>query len=447
MLVLAIDDEPSMLEFYKDALSSRDIRVETAADPGQGLALLAQLNPDLVFLDLVMPGMNGTEVLHRIREHNAAVSVVMVTGQYTVDSAVEAIREGATDYLGKPVSVEKLRRIAQQVEEQLVRQRRSEEINSELIRIFNLEGLVGRSPAMLEVFDLVQRVAPHFRTALVIGETGTGKELVARALHNLSPRKEQRFAIANCAAIVETLTESQLFGHTKGAFTGALEDKTGLFEWANRGTVFLDEIGELSPQIQSKLLRVVEYSEVQKVGAPQPRQVDVNIIAATSRDLKQEAKGGKFRSDLWYRLNMVEIHLPPLRQRSEDLLLLSNYFLDHFRKQYRKEIRDLSRRAQNALLGYSWPGNVRELQNVIGRACLLARGNFIDVSDLALSSSRENSSLETKQGVLQENERAAILKVLATTKNKREAARVLGIGRTTLYRLMRKYGIEDKQEE
>jgi transcriptional regulator with PAS, ATPase and Fis domain len=290
-------------------------------------------------------------------------------------------------------------------------------------------------------------VAPHFRTALVIGETGTGKELVARALHNLSPRKDQRFAIANCAAIVETLTESQLFGHTKGAFTGALEDKTGLFEWANRGTVFLDEIGELSPQIQSKLLRVVEYSEVQKVGAPQPRQVDVNIIAATSRDLKQEAKGGQFRADLWYRLNMVEIHLPPLRQRSEDLLLLSNYFLNYFRKQYGKEIRGLSRRAQNALFSYSWPGNVRELQNVIGRACLLARGNFIDVSDLALSSAREDSPLELKQGVLQENERAAILKVLATTKNKREAARVLGIGRTTLYRLMRKYGIEDKQEE
>jgi DNA-binding NtrC family response regulator len=446
MLILAIDDDHATLEFYKDVLSSRDVRIEVTTDPSQGMELADKLAPDLILLDKVMPGIDGMEVLRRIRQQDSNAFVVMITGEYSVETAVAAIREGASDYVGKPVPVEKLRAIATQVEEQIDRRQRSEEINRELVRIFNLEGIIGRSPAMLEVFDLIQRVAPHFRTALIIGDTGTGKELVARALHNRSPRKEQRFAIANCAAIVETLTESQLFGHTKGAFTGAFEDKTGLFEWANRGTVFLDEIGELTPPIQSKLLRVVEYSEVQKVGAPQPRPVDVNIIAATSRDLKQESKAGKFRSDLWYRLNMVEIHLPPLRKRAEDLLLLANYFLEQFNKQYGKAIRGISRRAQNALLNHDWPGNVRELQNVIGRACLLARGNFLDLSDLALVAEKAVSANEPTHGVLEENEKASIQRILASVKNKREAARILGIGRTTLYRLMRKYGIEDKGE-
>jgi DNA-binding NtrC family response regulator len=445
MLVLAIDDESGMLEFYKQALSFSDVEVVTTTDPNQGFSMVSELCPDVVLLDMVMPGANGMDILRKIREQDSRQFVVMITGQYTIESAVAAIREGAADYICKPISVEKLKNIVRMVKELDTRRKKSKEIEKELLNVFNLEGLIGRSPAMLELFELMQRVAPHFRTALIIGETGTGKELVARALHNLSPRKDQRFAVANCAALVETLTESQLFGHTKGAFTGAFEDKTGLFEWANRGTVFLDEVGELTLPIQSKLLRVVEYSEVQKVGAPQPRQVNTNIIAATSRDLRQESQNGKFRADLWYRLNMVEIHLPPLRARLEDLPLLCNHFLQQFNNQYGKQIQGLSRRAQLALMNYSWPGNVRELQNVIGRASLLARGNFIDKSDLSIASEGAPELQEAKQGVLQQNERAAIVKVLSTAKNKREAARVLGIGRTTLYRLMQKYGISDDE--
>jgi DNA-binding NtrC family response regulator len=444
--VVAIDDESSMLDFYQAALSGPGVALERSADPARGLELVRQVDPDLVLLDLTMPEMDGLEVLRQIAARAYRARVIMVTGNYSIETAVKAIQEGAADYVCKPLSVEKLRALVEQARQLVVREERAEAIEKELIQAFSLEGLIGRSPRMLEVFDLIQRVGPHFRTAVVTGETGTGKELVARALHRLSPRRTERFAVFNCGAIVETLVESQLFGHRKGAFTGAVADQTGLFEWASKGTVFLDEIGELSPAAQSKLLRVLENGEIQMIGSPQSRQVDVLVIAATSRNLNEETKSGRFRADLWYRLNMVRIQLPPLRERQEDVLLLARHFLERFNQQYGKDIHRLSRGAATALLAYPWPGNVRELENVIGRACMLAQGKFIDRDDLpeeVQNISTASSGIPTS---LEEAEKAALVRAFAETKNKVLVARRLNISRARLYRLMEKYGIDPDAE-
>ncbi len=444
--VVAIDDEPSMLDFYKVGLGGLGVSLECSPDPAQGLELVREADPDLVLLDLTMPGMDGLEVLRQITARAYRARVVMVTGNYSIETAVKAIQEGAADYVCKPLSLEKLRALINQSRELASREERAEALEKELTEVFSLEGLIGRSPRMLEVFDLVQRVGAHFRAAVVTGETGTGKELVAQALHKLSPRRTQRFAVFNCGAIVETLVESQLFGHRKGAFTGAVQDQPGLFEWADGGTVFLDEIGELSQTAQVKLLRVLENGEVQKLGSPQARQVDVLVIAATSRNLGEEMKSGRFRADLWYRLNMVHIQLPPLRERGDDVLLLARHFLERFNRQYVKEIRRFSRGAANALLAYPWPGNVRELENVIGRACMLARGKFIDRDDLPEEvKSRSETPLRMPTS-LEGAEKAAVLKALGETKNKALAARRLGISRARLYRLMARYGVAPKAE-
>jgi transcriptional regulator with GAF, ATPase, and Fis domain len=296
---------------------------------------------------------------------------------------------------------------------------------------------------MLEVFDLVRRVAPHFRTALITGETGTGKELVARSLHELSPRSKRRIAVFNCSALVDTLAESQLFGHRKGAFTGAIGDQAGLFEWANGGTVFLDEVGDLSPAAQSKLLRVLENGEVQKLGLPQAIQVDVQVIAATSRNLNMEMKSNRFRPDLWYRLNMVQIQIPPLRERREDILLLARRFLLNFASQYGKEILKISRRAESALLAHSWPGNVRELENVIGRGCMLTRAKTLQLEDLPEEVTSQTVPTAESATTMEGAEKRAVIQALGETKNKALAARKLRISRARLYRLMAKYGLAD----
>ena len=298
--------------FYQAALAKVGVRLEGAPDPHRGLEMLDALDPHLVLLDLTMPGIDGMEVLHLIKNRNALARVVMVTGNYSIETAVKAIQEGAADFVCKPVSAEKLRQLVDETRAVVDLEQRAADLEQQTIEVYNLEGMIGRSPGMLELFDLVRRVAPHLRTALVTGETGTGKELVARALHNHSPRAKQRFAVFNCGALVEGLAESQLFGHRKGSFTGAINDQPGLFEWADGGTVFLDEIGDLALPTQSKLLRVLETGEIQKLGSPQPSRADVQVIAATSRELNADMKAGRFRPDLWYRLSMVHIHLPAL---------------------------------------------------------------------------------------------------------------------------------------
>jgi DNA-binding NtrC family response regulator len=443
LVVLAIDDDPGMLRFYKVALAEEDVRVESLTDPLYAVDLLETLNPDLILLDLTMPGIDGMETLRRIRIRNPEVPVVMITGDYSIESAVKAIQAGATDYVCKPVTPDKVCNIVQETRGQVELSRRESTLEKEFAEVFSLEGMIGRSPKMLEVFDLVRRVAPHFRTALITGETGTGKELVARALHKLSPRSQQRIAVFNCSALVDTLAESQLFGHRKGAFTGAISDQAGIFEWANAGTVLLDEVGDLSSAAQSKLLRVLQNGEVQKLGVPQAIQVDVQVIAATSRDLNAEMRSNRFRPDLWYRLNMVQIQIPPLRERREDILLLAQRFLLDFASQYHKEIHRISRRAESALLAYSWPGNVRELENVIGRGCMLTRARMLDLEDVPVEVRNQSVAAAESATTMEEAEKRAIIRALGETKNKALAARKLRISRARLYRLMMKHGLAD----
>jgi DNA-binding NtrC family response regulator len=422
-------------------LPKEGVRVECTTDSRRGLELADSLNPGLVLLDLTLPDIEGMEVLHRIRQRDPLARVVMVTGDYSIESAVKAIQEGAADYVCKPISLARLRVLIEEAKRFVNLDQREEALEQQLMEVFSLEGMIGRSPLMLEVFDLIRRVAPHLRTALVTGETGTGKELVARALHNLSPRAKQRFAVFNCGALVETLVESQLFGHRKGSFTGAVSDQVGLFGWADGGTIFLDEIGELSSTAQSKLLRVLETGEVQKLGSPQTQPVDVQVIAATSRDLKADMKSGRFRPDLWYRLSMVQIHIPPLRERREDIPLLARHFMARFSAQYQKELWRISRKAESALVAHSWPGNVRELVNIIGRACMLTQDKVLDLEDLPEEVRKPSVAGPSLPLTLEDAEKRAVMRALSTMKNKALAARALGISRARLYRLIEKYGL------
>jgi len=445
MTVLAIDDDSEALEAYRATLSEMGVSFESTSDPGRGIDLVRDLGPELVLLQWHMPNVQGVEVLRSIHNLDMRAQVAVIYDQESVESVAEAIQEGAAKCISKPVSPQKLRALVEQVRELAQRRAQSAKLEKELIQLFNLEGMIGRSPRMLELFDLVRRVSPHFRTALILGETGSGKELVARALHKMSPRQNRAFAVCNCAAVMETLFESELFGHRKGAFTGAHEDRAGIIETADGGIVFLDEVGELNPAVQSKLLRVIQNQEIQRVGSSKPQHVDVLLIAATSRNLEREVKRGQFRADLFFRLNMIEIPVPALRERVEDIPLLYRYFLEKFNQQYGKEIQGISRRAQDLMLTYPWPGNVRELENTMGRACMLAQGSFLDVHDFTTISERiAGVPGGNAPCSLEEAERAAVIRALDSTPNKSQVARVLGVSRPRLYRLIEKHGLTAK---
>jgi DNA-binding NtrC family response regulator len=391
-------------------------------------------------VDLVMPGLDGMQVLERAVENDPTVEVILMTGNYSTDSAVEAIRKGASDYLTKPMNLLRLKARIAQIVEDIRRREKAAELDEELLRTCQFAGIVGRSPQMLEVFGRITRVAPHFRTALITGATGTGKELVARALQRLSPVSAGPFAACNCSAVVETLFESELFGHVKGAFTGATQDKVGLFEFAHGGVVFLDEIGDMPLAMQAKMLRVLQEGEIRRVGSPQSRRVDVRVVAATNRELKSLVAERQFRDDLYYRLSMIEIRLPRLAERRDDIPLLLRHFLQRFSAQFAKPVRGFTPRAQAALARYLWPGNVREMENAVGHACMMARADYIDIKDLppaVLAKADWNSLGEEDLLPMQEMEKRHALRVLKHTGgNKVRAAEILGIGRTTLYRLL-----------
>ena len=358
------------------------LEILTASNIVEGLEVLKATRPRIVLLDLRMPGARGLEILESILGIDPGTEVILMTTHYSAEAAIEAIQKGACDYFSKPINADQLRRRISQLLWEAEERRRTYRLDHELVHACQFEGIVARSPIMLDVFAKIRRVAPHFGTVLVTGATGTGKELVARALHRLSPASASPFVVCNCSAIVESLLESELFGHVKGAFTGATQDKLGVFEYANHGTVFLDEIGELPLTAQSKLLRVLQNHEIQRVGSPAPRIVDVRVIAATNRDLRSMVNEGTFRKDLFYRLAMIEVKLPGLAERREDLPLLERHFLEKFAAEYRKPLSGMTRRAQTRLANYSWPGNIRELENVIGNACMMVDGPVIDVSDL-----------------------------------------------------------------
>ena len=381
------------------------------------------------------------DLLERIAEWDPAIEVVLLSSEYSTERAVEAIRKGACDYLTKPVSSALLRERIGALIAVAETQFRAGELAGEMLTTSRFGEMVGGSPLMLEVYSRIRRIGPHFRIALVSGATGTGKELAARALHKFSPVSNRSFVVCNCAAIVETLFESELFGYVKGAFTGATQDRAGLFEAADGGVLFMDEIGEIPLHLQSKLLRVLQNNEVQRVGSHTTRKIDVRVIAltATNRDLREMSGKKLFREDLFYRLSMLEIKLPTLAERKEDVPLLQRFFLDQFAAQLGKSIKGLTRRAQSTVSRYFWPGNIRELQNVLGHACMMAEGDLIDIPDLpeylhTRESSHEGQGLLTLEEVEKRHVHAILTQVGG---NKQEAAEILGISRATIYRILR----------
>src|SRR5258706_10487272 len=438
--LLVIDDEPQNLSLIESALEQQGLEILTATNPKAGVALFHEKRPEIVLLDLVMPKISGMDLLEQIIASDPGGEVILMTGYYSAESALEAIRKGAADYLTKPLDVVALRdRVLAVVNEHRSR-RLATQLDQQMVDSFQLEGIVGRSPLIMDVFAAIRRVAPHFRTALISGDTGTGKELVAHALHRLSPVSDKAFAVCNCSALVETLFESELFGHVRGAFTGANHDKVGLFEYAHQGTVFLDEIGDMPLAGQAKLLRVLQNQEVQRVGSPAPRKVDVRVIAATNKNLRALVREHAFREDLFYRLSMVEIALPGLLVRKEDLRLLERYFLERFATQYNKPVRGMTRRAQALLVRHDWPGNVREVENVIGKACMMVEGNVIDTKDLPPHIRKapvlhrvDDDNLLSMEEVL---ERHLVRVLQRVGGDKSRAAEVLRISRSTLYNML-----------
>jgi len=450
--LLIIDDNLGSLEMLSSALAQPGLEILTASDPEDGLDIACSRHPEIVLTDLVMPHLSGLEVLERIMEIDPATDVVLMSAHYSSESAVEAIKKGASDYLNKPVSVAALReRIGKLVED---RQRQHAlSLEDELRVSSEFEGIVGRSPLMWEMFSRIRRVAPHYRAVLITGGTGTGKDLAARALHQLSPVSAKRYVVLNCSAVVETLFESELFGHVKGSFTGATHDKPGLFEHAHGGTLFLDEIGDMPLATQAKLLRVLQNQEVQRVGALNARKVDVRVVAATNHDLRTLIAEKRFREDLYYRLSMVEIQVPPLEDRKEDLPLLQRHFIARFAARYGKQIRGLTHRAQIRLSQHSWPGNIRELENVIGHAAMMSMGDMIDVQDLpeylragADHPEQVAKPLPLASTSLEEQERVLLVQALEQAAgNQSKAARILRIGRDALRYKLKKHNLETAQ--
>jgi len=448
--LLIIDDNAGSLEMLSTALARPDVEIYSASDPEEGLDIVRTHHPQIVLTDLVMPRITGMEVLDRIMEFDSSTEVILMTAHYSTESAVEAIKKGAADYLNKPVSIAALRERLAKLVETTHKRLRALQLEDELAASAEFEGIVGNSPLMWEMFSRVRRVAPHYRSVLITGETGTGKDLVAQAIHRLSPASQGRYVVLNCSAVVETLFESELFGHVRGSFTGATHDKAGLFEHAHGGTLFLDEIGDMPLATQAKLLRVLQNQEVLRVGSLTPRKVEVRVIAATNRDLRQEITQKRFREDLYYRLSMVEIRVPKLADHKEDLPLLERHFISKFASQYGKPVRSLTHRAQIALALYQWPGNVRELENVIGHGCMMTLTDTIDVQDLppylqSESRSEQPATLETADagvGTLEEQERLLIVRALeASNGNQSQAARILRIGRDALRYKLKKHNL------
>jgi DNA-binding NtrC family response regulator len=446
--LVVIDDDPQNLKFVNFILANAGLEIHTASEPQEGLDLIRRLRPQIVLTDLVMPGVQGMELLQKIVEFDPGIDVILMTGYYSTESAVEAVQKGAADYFPKPFSPEKLRQRIGLIVEEAKRRQRSSTLENELLENFQFEGIIGRSPLMLDLFSKIRRVAPHFRSVLITGPTGAGKELVAKALHQLSG-SGKRFVAVNCSSITESLAESELFGHVKGSFTGANQDKVGVFEYADGGTAMLDEIGEMPLQMQAKLLRVLQNHEVQRVGSPAVTKVDVRVVAATNRDLHEMSRQGKFREDLYFRLSAVELKVPSLAQRPEDLPLLERHFLKAFAAQYNKSVSGLTRRAQTVLARYPWPGNIRELQNVIEHACMMTESDVIDVRDLPERVQNQAAAADADYEVLMsidQLERRHAQRVLDHVGgNKVRAAEVLGISRTHLYQLLKESA--EKQKE
>jgi two-component system, NtrC family, response regulator HydG len=446
-LLVIVDDEQGILDVVSRFAERAGFDVATCSHGREAITLIQARRPDLVMVDLRMPDVGGLDILRAIRDVDAHCQAVLMTGYASVDTAVEAVKLGAMDYLSKPLDFGRLDQLLAGVRDEIERRRSVLSMEGDLARRLEFCGMIGRGPRMQDLFGLIRRLAPHVRLALITGETGTGKELVARALHSIGPRRDRRFIAVNCSAVNDTLFESELFGHVRGGILGATENKPGLFELAEGGTLFLDEIGGLPLTAQAKLLRVLEMGEVSRVGALESRRVDVHVLAATNKELRAEVAAGRFRGDLYYRLNIVEVKLPPLRDRREDIPYLTAAFVTEISERLKKPLRGLTPGAEALLTDSPWEGNVRELHNVIERACILADGEFVTERELVVclppavtmtaqapvAAVRAESKADTD--LLVNVERDHIQRALVRTGgNKKAAAQMLGLSRRALYR-------------
>ncbi|MFO8032179.1 MAG: sigma-54 dependent transcriptional regulator [Desulfohalobiaceae bacterium] len=446
--VLVVDDDPGHLNMLQTLLAGWGYTILTAEDGSSAVEEVRQGPVDLVLMDVRMAEMDGLQALQRIKDYNPAIPVLIMTAYSSVQNAVEALKSGAYDYLTKPLDFEVLELTMQRALDHMRLQEENQALRQKLPADFELSEIIGQSPAMQDLLQTVARIAPTEATVLIAGPSGTGKELIAKAIHANSERKHGPLITVNCSALSENLLESELFGHEKGAFTGADKKREGRFMQAHKGSIFLDEIGEIPWIMQAKLLRVLQQREIQRVGSDKAVYVDVRILAATNKDLYQEVQAGNFREDLFHRLNVIRLDLPPLEKREGDIPLLAEHFLQQFAQKNRKQIKDFTPQAMDLMLKYSWPGNVRELENAVERAVILAGGEYITPRDLPLGlhSGEEDQDPVQESGhggqPLQEVEKQAILETLEQTKgNKSEAARVLGITRATLHKKLKKYGL------
>lgn len=443
--VLVVDDELIMRDSLSDWLREDGYEVVAVEDGSQAIQKVKEEKWDVLIVDLKMPGMDGIEVMREVKEIDRGIPVIIMTAYATVDTAVKAMKEGAYDYIVKPFDPEEIGLTIRKI---ITQQRLIQEniyLRQELKKRFQFKDIITKNPKMQEILELVRSVAKTASTVLIEGESGTGKELVARAIHLCSPRRKNPFVAVSCAALPETLLESELFGHEKGAFTGAISSKKGRFELADQGTIFLDEIAEVSLKMQVKLLRVLEEKEFSRIGGTRPIKVDVRIISATNKNLKKLVEEEKFREDLYYRLNVVSIKLPPLRERTEDIPLLAEHFLEKYRIENNKGVWAISEEAMDLLLKYDWPGNVRELENAIESAVVVTKSETIGPQDLppSLRSHEEKPYKLTTGKKLHEVEKEYIIRVLeANNWNIKKCAELLGIDRTTLYNKIKKYGLK-----
>ena len=442
MTIAVVDDEVIVQKRLKGALEKEGHLVATYASGEELLRELERRPFELIFLDVVLPGLDGMEVLRRVKARLPETDVIMITGHATLNAAVGAIKDGAFHYLSKPLKLEEVRNLTRLV---LDRKRLLEENRNLKARLEPLEGfgeMIGVSPKMQEVFTVIRKVAPLNCSVIIQGESGTGKELVARLIHRESPRRDRPFMAFNCGGFTEDLIASELFGYERGAFTGAIATKIGILETAHRGTVFMDEIGDMPPSMQGKLLRVIQEHRISRVGSNKPIQLDLRFLAATNKDLKRAVAEGRFREDLYFRLNVVQIALPSLLERQEDIPLLLQHFLNLFSHRFAKKIRGLDREALAVLRDYAYPGNVRELQNILERAVALAEGEELTLADLPLDLQELAAGRPDHWSTLEEQEKAYIHKVLKVTQyHLGESARILALPRTTLWRKMKKYGL------
>jgi len=436
--ILIIDDEPILRESLQAWLERDGYSVEAVSSGEEGLERVKQASFDLVFLDLKLEDIDGIQVLSRIKGDDPDTAVVMITAYGSVPSAVEAMKQGAEDYLLKPFEPEELSLLIEKILSHKARERENIYLREQQRERSRFESLLGQSEAMREIFNFIEDIAPSESTVLITGETGTGKELAAKAIHATSRRCEGPFVAVNCGSLPEQLMESELFGYEQGAFTDAKQSKKGRLELANTGTLFLDEVGEIGPRMQIDLLRVLEERSFTRLGGTRPIKTDFRVIAASNRDLARAVREGGFREDLYYRLNVISLEMPPLRKRKEDIPLLAEHFLARFRQETKKEVEHISREALDLMMLYDWPGNVRELENAVERAVVVGKSKNIQPEDLPISSDPEICG----QGSLQDMEKAHIQHVLKQNNwNITRSAHVLGIDRSTLYKKLRRYNL------